>query len=146
MYFYEQQKLCISFYANTEELLWELEMAMKLQDCYKVFISCIYDFTNWTGEDAKYIDQCSQSSKEDYILYKKQALETSYYYYGGPDKFTSIANNASCKPGTNSFLPIKFISGSPLQTTILGNLLGWVSRGNNSQEWSILQTDDRQKN
>lgn len=86
-------------YQYTEELLFELEMAVKLQDCYKVLISCIYDFENWTGEDAKWIDECTQSSKEDYILYEYFMPESSKYNYGGPDEHLELDGYDKCTPG-----------------------------------------------
>lgn len=103
-----------------------------------MLISCLYDFENWTGEDAKYITECTQSSKEDYVLYKYKDVESYKYYYGGPDKYTSLDNHESCHPGKVSFLPVPGLSGAKLQTTILGNLIGWMSRGNNSSEFSIF--------
>lgn len=113
-------------------------MAIKLQDCYKVIISCLYDFENWTGEDAKYITECTQSSAEDYILYDYTDVESYKYYYGGPDKYAEIVDSTDCSPGKLSFFPVPGLSGTKLQTTILGNLIGWMSRGNNSSEFSLF--------
>lgn len=38
--------------------------AISFQDCYKYFFLSYCDFTNWTGDDAKWIDDCQDSNTE----------------------------------------------------------------------------------
>lgn len=100
----------MSGFTIIDEFLWELIMAMKLQDCYKVIVSCIYDFENWTGEDAKIFDKCTQSSKEDVTIWDWQELESIRYYWGDKDSRTSRSDlsdtDAKCTPGKLSWIPI----------------------------------------
>ena len=56
-------KLCITAAFGTEDLDMTGELVMRFQECSKTLYNCIYNFKNWTGDDAKIIDECSQSSK-----------------------------------------------------------------------------------
>ena len=53
-FFYEYNYFCISMFYGYEDLDIELKMQMKMQECLKDLISCIYEFDNWTGIDAKW--------------------------------------------------------------------------------------------
>ena len=63
IYHYPPDLLCFNVFLKREDFSWEMIMAMKLQECLKVLINCMYDFEQWTGEDAKFFEECEQSSK-----------------------------------------------------------------------------------
>ena len=44
---------------------------MRFQECYKTLIKCMYNLDNWVGEDAKYFESCSQSSKTTITTFEK---------------------------------------------------------------------------
>jgi hypothetical protein len=42
---------------------------MNIQNCYKILIESLCDWTNWTGKYAQMLDDCSASDSEDVNLY-----------------------------------------------------------------------------
>ena len=59
-------------------------MNMRLWECSKNIIDCFYSLENWTGQDAKWIGPCLESSDEDLDLFTKQwqAPEVENYWVG----------------------------------------------------------------
>ena len=51
--------LCLSSMINLSEILTTATLVMRFQECYKTLVNCIYNLKNWTGEDAKYFEECS---------------------------------------------------------------------------------------
>ena len=45
-------------------------MAMRLQECYKDFIYCLWSIDNWNSNEALWLDECTESSEEDIDIYK----------------------------------------------------------------------------
>ena len=71
-------------------------MAMKFQDCYKVLIQSLTDWTNWTGKYAQLIDACDDSDDENITLYTWNPVasdKTSYWIGDG------TATSGKCLPG-----------------------------------------------
>jgi len=71
-YYYSSNTLCFDVLRNYDDYLLDVEMNMRLWECYINIINCFYSFENWTGPDAKWIDLCYESSDEDLDLYTKQ--------------------------------------------------------------------------
>lgn len=71
-------------FRNYDDYLLDVEMVMSLWECYKNFVDCFYNFDNWFGKDAKWIDLCYASSQEDMDLFTKQwqYTESTKYYVG----------------------------------------------------------------
>jgi hypothetical protein len=70
-------------------------MAMAFRDCYKNLIYTLCDWTNWYGDDAKWIDSCDNSNDEDITLYTWNPVATSKLnqYWVGDGLLTK------CTPG-----------------------------------------------
>lgn len=97
VYHYVPDYLCFNYFFTLEEVDFLLEMAMKLQECAKVFISCFYDFENWTGVDAKLFETCEQSNKEDITMYNYIYPEYISYQGGNEDLITVTGTDCSPK-------------------------------------------------
>ena len=55
-------QFCFGAGWETEEIDFDVMMSMKLNDCYKVIITDLCDFSSsWKGYNSKYIDQCDLS-------------------------------------------------------------------------------------
>ena len=93
MYF-DDRTLCLSAGWYTDDILFTTKMAMSFKDCYKNVIYTIFDWTNWVGPTAKWIDKCDSSNDEDITLneYNPVKEATSGYFYGDGLK-------ANCYPG-----------------------------------------------
>ena len=51
-------------------------MAMTFKDCYKDFIETFTDLSNWTDDNAKLIELCSDSADQDITLYEYSPYTT----------------------------------------------------------------------
>ena len=54
VFFYDSQQYCINFFWSYEDLKIEMKMSMKMQECLKDLISCIFNFDNFKNIDAKW--------------------------------------------------------------------------------------------
>ena len=98
-------------------------MAVKIQECYKILISCFYDWENeWNGDDAKVLTSCDQSSKETITIWKLALQETPMYAAGNTDTVTKTGTD--CKPGKTG-LPFGSLAAGPLQDRLFVNLLSY---------------------
>lgn len=70
---------CVNLFFDVEEIEILFQQILKLQDCYVTLIKCLYDWSQWTGEDAKFFDSCEQSSKEEIIMYETPFPEVTFY-------------------------------------------------------------------
>ena len=68
----EGDKVCINIFFDVEKIPIKFQQILKFQDCYITLIKCLYDWSNWTGEDAKLFDNCEQSSKEEIIMFEEE--------------------------------------------------------------------------
>ena len=57
---------------------------MTFKDCYKDLITSLCSWTNWSGPDAKWIDECENSADEDITLWtwNPYTTATTTYLYG----------------------------------------------------------------
>lgn len=62
-------RICSHFYFFRDDFLIPIEMNMRFQECYKNIIGCLWDMDAWVGSNAKWIDQCRESSDEDIDIY-----------------------------------------------------------------------------
>lgn len=93
-----------------------------------MLVNCFYDFQQWTGEDAKFFEGCSQSSKEDVSVYSKDRDESINYLMGAEDETTLLGTSCTPKDG---FWPIFGPSETGrVEKRMLFNLLHWMSRSN----------------
>ena len=122
VYHYPVDYLCFNIYYKWDEIHFEMLMSQKLQECLKVLINCFYDYSQWTGEDAKYFEGCSQSSKEDVSVYTKDKDEAIGYLFGATDATTLLGTDCSPKDG---FWPL--FSASRQEKRMFFNLLNYLS-------------------
>lgn len=61
--------MCFNLYFDVEEIPIKVQQILKFQDCYVTLIKCLYDWSQWTGKDAKFFDACEQSSKEEIVMF-----------------------------------------------------------------------------
>lgn len=114
MIIYSDGHLCLNAGYQTEDVRFNVNMAMRFQNCKKVLIEALCDFTNWSNRFKKAIDECSQSTDEAVTLYTWIPIpaDTTTYTYGDG----TIAN---CFPG--KVLPA---FGSELLGSFLVDYLG----------------------
>ena len=92
-------------------------------------MTCIYDIQNdWYNENAKYFEDCSQSSKTTITMYEKTREEKNFAIVGDPDEDVLRANeNGECKPGSSAawgFAPGDLVNASSF---VLSNLFYYVA-------------------
>lgn len=106
VYHYNARLMCINAYFNYETVDLTWEMAMKIQECYKIFISCLYDWeAEYSGKEAKIFSRCDQSSKETITVWKLALTEKPLYQIGGTDEETRLVGGKKCLPG-KTLLPL----------------------------------------
>lgn len=127
VYHYPVDYLCVNIYRKTEEMYWEMLMIMKLMECLKVIVNCLYDRSNWTGEDAKYFEGCTQSSKEDVTLYDYTREEKLNYIMGADDATTVLGTSCSPKDGFWPLFPKTDEATNTAQYQIFLNFFNYLS-------------------
>lgn len=61
---------------EADRLLFRVLYTMKFWNCSKTLIDDLADYSGtWTGFDAKYFEDCSESNDEEIILYEKEYRE-----------------------------------------------------------------------
>ena len=71
--------MCFNLYFDVEEIPIKVQQILKFQDCYVTLIKCLYDWSQWTGKDAKFFDACEQSSKEEVVMFDETFPQYSLY-------------------------------------------------------------------
>jgi hypothetical protein len=104
VYHYAPEILCFNAYFAVEEFNVNWELAMKFQECYKILISCFYDWEEWTGVDSQIMTTCENSSKETVTLWELPYSETTMYAAGDIDSVTRTGEN--CWPGDLALFPV----------------------------------------
>jgi hypothetical protein len=66
---YYDSYVCFGVGWESEDILFTIEMAQYFQNCYKTLLKSLCDFSNWRGQTAKWIDECSDSNDEEITLY-----------------------------------------------------------------------------
>lgn len=84
-------KICLDIGYNTEDILITLKSAVNWKDCYKNIIYTFFDYSNWFGPKAVWLDFCDFSSDEDLLIYsynppgfKKDTGDVSFLSYYVP--------------------------------------------------------------
>ena len=74
---------------------------MAFKDCYKNLIYTLCSFSNWFGDEAKWIDSCDNSNDEDIPLYTLDLIDTAKNsYLVGNDIYPLTTTGAKCWPGS----------------------------------------------
>ena len=81
----------------------------------------IYDFTSWqqwTGDNAKYFDKCTQSSAQSITIYTIAYPTATVYVTGAADLDNNVLEPASCWPKI-VWTPFKYLAGyNPMENLI----------------------------
>ena len=110
--------LCFSSMMNRSEILTTATLVMRFQECYKTLVNCIYNLQNWNGIDAKYFDECSQSSKTSITMLERTSAESNTIFFGSDDDAV-LRTGAGCIERTPRFV-------GDLQGTLVTNLFDYV--------------------
>ncbi len=62
-------KICIDIGYNTEDILMTLKAAVNWKDCYKNVLYTLFDYQNWFGPKAMWIDFCDFHTDEDFLIF-----------------------------------------------------------------------------
>lgn len=97
---------------------------IRFQNCYKSVILNLFDYTNWTGDDAVIFDKCVQSTKNEILM-----LDTTYGPYEiqivGNAYKDQLENGVGCDiGGTVPFL----LASSPFSNMVSSNLFSYALR------------------
>ena len=76
--------MCISVYLVIDQIDILAQLVLRMQNCYKILVNCFYDYDIWTGEDALIIDKCSQSTKTEITVYKRELGPFETIVHGNP--------------------------------------------------------------
>lgn len=62
-------KMCFDMGYNTEDILITLKTAVNWKDCYKNIWYTLFNYQNWFGPTAMWLDFCDFHTDEDLIIY-----------------------------------------------------------------------------
>ena len=112
--------LCFSSMMNLSEILTTATLVMRFQECYKTLVNCIYNLQNFNGIDAKYFEECSQSSKTSITMLERTRAESNQDFFGSDDDDV-LRTGTGCIERTPTFI-------GDLQTSLVSNLLSYVKQ------------------
>ena len=112
--------LCFNAGWYTEDILFTVKMAMSFKDCYKNILYTPFNWNNWVGPTAKWIDYCDNSNDEDITLYQYNPVTTTMtdYWLG-----TGTRDAWGCMPGA---LWMDSVPGQILHAAVT-NLLAYTT-------------------
>lgn len=74
----ENFEICPGFGWETQKVLFKMLYTMKFWNCEKTLVDDLADFSaTWSGYEAKYFEECSQSNNVEVILYEKEMYEAN---------------------------------------------------------------------
>lgn len=79
-YSFQNMRNCFDIYLFTEPIKFVSQFYFKGQECYKDVIECIWDFNNWAGFDARWIDKCKYSDDEQTVIWEYDMVPNDLYY------------------------------------------------------------------
>ena len=117
-YWRASKRSCFRLYTDIDNFLMNLDMTMRLPQCYKDILESFWCFDNWTGIDAKIIDHCELSSEEliEMVRYEIEQEKQRQYWVGSDED-----KSEGCWP---NFTAISL--GDGLATNILDNFYMYV--------------------
>ena len=101
--YYDNYFFCLNAGWGTQAIAASVQMAMAFKDCYKNVITTIFNWCNWIGPDALWIDSCDNSNEEaiKFISYNivPSAYTVSDNYLIGGGVSTDFTQAKNCWPG-----------------------------------------------
>ena len=118
--------MCFNLFFDVEEIPLKFQQILKFQDCYVTLIKCLYDWSQFTGEDAKFFDKCEQSSKEEITMFEEDFPEYSLYQLG--QKSESLQRQGyECSPQIDI---IPLLPQNPVSSKLWVNLMSYLGANN----------------
>ena len=117
--------LCINLFLNIEEMLPKFQQILKFQECYTTLVKCLYDWSQFTGTDAKIFDSCEQSSKEEIVMFEEAVPEWTSYQLGQESESLQRLGY-QCSPQVD-FIPL--LPQNPVSTAMFVNALSYLGLG-----------------
>lgn len=114
--------ICISGFFSLSPIKLISTLVIRIQECYKTLINCIYNFKNWESEDSKFFEKCSQSGKTSITMLEKDWEAETFGTYGGTDD-AILRTGQDCNPGTG-WWPIAI---GDIQTHYISNLVHYIA-------------------
>src|SRR5687767_8437362 len=89
------------------------------KDCYKNILNSLCDLTNWTGQNALWIETCTDSVSEQILVYSYNPIATTQttYWYG-----STPGVSVGCTPGVMPHASYK--------KYILDSIVGYLDTAN----------------
>lgn len=56
-----QKLFCINVFIDFEQVWAKFKMTIKITECYATFISCFWNWEEWTSDSAIFFDKCQLS-------------------------------------------------------------------------------------
>ena len=131
--------LCFSSMAKLSEIESTATLVMRFQECYKTIIDCIYKSDNFAGNEAKYFEQCSQSSKTTITMVERNRDEQTFGVIGSDDDDVLRTGGTECKPGA-TFLPLAI---GDIQSTYINHFWHYMaSRSGKSGSTQLIDVEN----
>lgn len=125
-YFYDypnnNDRLCFNGNLILTQIPILSQVVFRLQNCYKMFITCFFDWSQWYDEEAKIFEKCEQSTKVDIIMYERDFIEQQLTIFGGSE-IDKLRVGNGCTPD-QTFLPL--LISNTLNSTYTRNFLSYV--------------------
>merc|ERR1719174_1579565 len=118
--------MCFNLFFDIEEIEIDFQQILKFQDCYVTLIKCLYDWSQFTGPDAKIFDDCEQSSKEEITMFDTPFPEYTLYQLGQESE-TLQRQGYECKPRID-IIPV--LPQNPVTSKLIVNFLSYFGLGN----------------
>lgn len=97
-YYTISRRTCFNIAYYIDDLLFKTNLNIQLGQCYKDIISCVFNYDNWAGKYATFLENCQLSPPTDVTVYTynyTQDKSTKYITELGDGTDTA----AGCKPG-----------------------------------------------
>ena len=114
--------VCVSGFFNLTPVKMISTLVIRIQECYKTLINCIYNFDNWEKEDSKFFVKCSQSGKTSITMYEKEFAEETFGQIGNSDD-AILRTGTDCSPGTG-YWPLAI---GDIKTSYISNLVHYIA-------------------
>ena len=114
---------CISGFLNLSPIKMLSTIVIRIQECYKTMINCIYNVKNWESEDSKFFEKCSQSGKTSITMFEKEWAEKTFGALGSNDDAVLRLGGTECSPGTG-YWPLAI---GDIKSSYISNLFHYVA-------------------
>lgn len=116
MLYYDDYFICFNAGWGTQSISAQLQLSMSFKDCYKNVINTLFNWSNWVGPTALWIDNCDNSNEQALTFIQRNLVPSTYtlndnFFFGGGIK-TDPTVSSNCFPG-------QFLSENSLVGTVV---------------------------